>query len=71
MIIEFRDERSLGGIILDAKELIKLMEFVVEYDPRTITKQTRAEFERIVVETTKGKIIQLCLDYDPNEKEET
>ena len=71
MIVEFRDERSLGGIILDAKELIKLMEFVVKYDPRTITIQTRAEFERIVVETTKGKIIQLCLDYDPDEKKET
>lgn len=71
MIVEFRDERSLGGVILDANELIKLMEFVREYIPRDCTTRVRDEFERIVVETTDAKISQVCLNYDPNKTEET
>ena len=69
MIVEFR--KGYDSVDLDAQELIKLMEFVVEYDPRTITKHARAEFKRIIVETSGAKIEQLCLDYDPDEKEET
>lgn len=69
MIVEFR--RGYDSVQLDANELMKLMEFVVQYIPKDCTRCVRDEFERIVVETTKGKIIQLCLDYDPNAKEET
>lgn len=68
MIVEFRDERSLGGVTLDAQELIKLMEFVREYMPRDCTVRVRDEFERIVVETTGGKLVQVCLNYDPNKE---
>ena len=71
MIVEFRNERSLGGIILDAEELMKLMEFVREYIPRDCTVRVRDEFERIVVETSDAKISQVCLNYDPNKTEET
>lgn len=71
MIVEFRDERSLGGVILDANELMKLMEFVREYIPRDCTTRVRDEFERIIVETSDTKISQVCLNYDPNKTEET
>ena len=71
MIVEFRDERSLGGVILNAEELIRLLEFVREYIPRDCTTRVRDEFERIVVETTGGKLVQVCLNYDPNKTEET
>ena len=56
VIVEFR--HGLDIIQLDANELMKLMEFVVQ-------------FEQIIVETSGAKIARLCLDYDPNEKEET
>lgn len=71
MIVEFRNECSIGGVILDANELIKLMEFVREYMPRDCTTRVRDEFERIVVETTDGKLLQVCLNYDPIKTEET
>ena len=69
MTVEFR--HGLDTVQLDANELMKLMEFVAQYNPKDCTRCVRDEFERIVVETTKGKIIQVGLDYDPNEKEET
>lgn len=69
MIVEFR--HGLDTVQLDANELMKLMEFVVQYNPKDCTRCVRDEFERIVVETSGGKLVQVCLDYDPNEKEAT
>jgi hypothetical protein len=69
MIVEFR--QGYDFVQLSAQELMKLMEFVIELDPRNITKRVRDEFKKIIVETSDQKITQLCLDYDPNEKEET
>lgn len=69
MIVEFR--RGYDSVQLDAKELMKLMEFVVQYIPKDCTRCVRDEFERIIVETSDAKISQLCLNYDPNKTEET
>lgn len=69
MIVEFR--KGYDSVQLDAKELMKLMEFVVQYIPKDCTRCVRDEFEQIIVETSGAKITQLCLNYDPNEKEET
>lgn len=69
MIVEFR--HGLDTVQLDANELMKLMEFVVQYIPKDCTRCVRDEFEQIIVETSGAKITRLCLDYDPNEKEET
>lgn len=69
MIVEFR--LGYGSVQLDAKELMKLMEFVREYIPRDCTTRVRDEFERIIVETSDAKISQVCLNYDPNKTEET
>lgn len=69
MIVEFR--HGLDTVQLDANELMKLMEFVVQYVPKDCTRCVRDEFEQIVVETSDAKITRLCLDYDLNEKEAT
>lgn len=69
MIVEFR--RGYDSVQLDAKELMKLMEFVREYIPRDCTTRVRDEFERIIVETSDTKISQVCLNYDSNKTEET
>ena len=69
MIVEFR--KGYDSVQLDAKELMKLMEFVREYIPRDCTTRVRDEFERIIVETSDAKISQVCLNYDPNKTEET
>lgn len=66
MIVEFR--RGYDSVQLDANELIKLMEFVRKYMPRDCTVRVRDEFERIIVETTGGKLVQVCLNYDPNKE---
>lgn len=67
MIVEFRLRND--SVHLDAEELIKLMEFVITVDPRTFTKHARSEFRRIIVDTSGGKITQVCLDFDPNDQE--
>ena len=69
MIVEFR--RGDDSVQLDAKELMKLMEFVREYITRDCTTRVRDESERIVVETSDTIISQVCLNYDPNKTEAT
>lgn len=66
MIVEFR--RGYDSVQLDANELMKLMEFVVQYIPKDCTRCVRDEFEQIIVETSDAKIKQLCLNYDPNKE---
>lgn len=70
MIVEFRRGYD-DSVQLDAKELMKLMEFVREYITRDCTTRVRDESERIVVETSGTKISQAFLIYDPNKTEET